>query len=92
MSDKLDPEHENLRQEIRIILIQMDSNFDVMNERLEAILEQTKKTNGRVTSLESVTEVLRIVFKYKWLFALIVIGVYNLINLIDIEKWIKLIF
>lgn len=32
---------------------EIDYHFDVVNQKLDSILEQTKKTNGRVNKLEN---------------------------------------
>jgi len=88
--DKL--EHEMIRQEIKSIMVQVQAEFEVMNNTLNSILEQAKRTNGRVTNLEIDTTLLKIIKEHKWLFALIVLGIYNFLTLIDIKEWIKLIF
>jgi hypothetical protein len=85
-------EHVEMRQDIKGLSVEMRAEFEVVNLTLEKILEQAQKTNGRVTVLETDVDFIRILRKYKWLFALVILGIYQLFNFIDIPKWIGLIF
>lgn len=46
---------ELFEEKLKSIHIQLDSEFAVVNNRLAAIEEQTRKTNGRVTELEKLS-------------------------------------
>ena len=84
-----DIDHEAIRAELRILLIQMDANFEVMNNTLQQILEQAKKTNGRVSLLENDTDMIRFIKKYKWSAAVIAVGFVFFFKEIDVIKWIS---
>jgi hypothetical protein len=85
-------EHESLSQAINSVVVQMNANFEVVGIQLKEILNEQKKTNGRVTALEETTDFIKILKKYKWLFALFILGLLKTIELIDIKRIISAIF
>jgi predicted RNA-binding protein len=85
-------EHDSIHSRLNTIMIQMNSNFEVIGIQLKDILEENKKTNGRVTKLENTVDFINIVKKYKWLIALIMLGAMKAYDLIDIQKIVNLIF
>jgi len=85
-TDKL--EHEIIRAEIRAILIQSESNSEVMNNILKTLMEQVKIQNERIESLETITLVMKTLFKHPWLTILAFVGIFKVLSLINIEKWI----
>jgi hypothetical protein len=48
---------ELFEEKLKSIHIQLDSEFAVVNNRLAAIEEQTRKTNGRITKLEELSNI-----------------------------------
>ena len=84
-------EHEAIQAQIKIISAQITANFDVMGDQLNGILVQAKKTNGRVTKLEEVTNVLDVMQRNKWLTVLVIYAIYNLLELTTIDNVLKFI-
>lgn len=87
-------EHEKLRIKIEAIKAQQETEFFMMNltlkeikKEVSATLEQAKKTNGRVTQLESDYIVISTLRKHKWLVLLVSIGIFKIYELIDLQ-WI----
>ena len=83
--------HVEIRAEIRGLIAQSEANAYIMMQKLEMILEQTKRTNGRVSQLESDTDFIRLMKKYKWMFGLLLIGLYVLIKMVDLEQLKKMV-
>lgn len=86
-------EHEELKASVNAIQIQISANADIQSTVLNSIadnvkdtLEQTKKTNGRVTLLESDMLVIRALKKHKWLFVLAIFGLMQIYQFISLEK------
>lgn len=99
-------EHEGLKSSIKAMHIHMSANAEIQARILKDIektanqtLEQTKKTNGRVTVLEEEMvileeeiEVITILKKKKWLLALIAFGFLKVYEIVDIKYlWTKLL-
>jgi hypothetical protein len=84
-------EHEAIQAQIKIISAQITANFDVIGEQLNGILAQAKKTNGRVTRLEDITNVLDVMQRNKWLTVLVIYAIYNLLELTTIDNVLKFI-
>lgn len=87
-------EHEKIRLKMEGIKASQEANSFLINVTLDeikkdvaAILEQTTKTNGRVTQLESDYLVIRTLRKNKWLLLLISIGIFKIYEIIDLQ-WI----
>ena len=43
---------ELIEEKFRGVYLHQQAGFDLLNQKLDLVLEQTKKTNGRVTKLE----------------------------------------
>jgi len=87
-------EHEKIRLKIEGLKASQEASTYLIDLALKdikqdvsAILEQTTKTNGRVTQLESDYLVIRTLRKNKWLMLLISIGIFKIYELIDLN-WI----
>ncbi|MFA6185487.1 MAG: hypothetical protein WC720_05085 [Candidatus Shapirobacteria bacterium] len=87
-------EHEKIRLKIEGLKASQEAStylIDIalkdLKQDVSAILEQTTKTNGRVTQLESDYLVIRTLRKNKWLLLLLSIGVFKVYELIDLQ-WI----
>lgn len=70
-----------LQEKFDHILTKMDNNHSVILEKVLHVYDQAKKTNGRVTKLESETYIIRTMAKYPKLFSLTVLGVITAVNL-----------
>lgn len=69
-----------------------DTESEVRGIQLENILNEQKKTNGKIIKLEKTTEVLRVMSEHKWLTGGFLYGIFNILQLIKIENiisWIK---
>lgn len=84
MDDK-DLQQELEKERFKGVYKTIDANYELVNEKIDTnhkettiilkqILEQTKKTNGRVTCLEEETRFTRTVTKYPKLSALAFVG------------------
>jgi len=89
-----DIEHEKIILKVEGIKANQEASFFMMNLTLEHIqkdvletLEQTKRTNGRVTQLEIDYEIIRVLKKHKWLFGILMVGLFKVYEIIDIN-WI----
>ena len=85
-------EHDSFNQRLDSVIVQMNSGFEVIVAKLESVLIQVTKTNGRVTKLEEDTDFIRVVKKYKWMVGLILLGLGTLSNIVDIKSIIRMIF
>ena len=68
-----------------------DSEAEVTGMQLDAILVEQKRTNGRVTRQEQVTTVLSTMQNNKWLTALALYAIYNLLEVTTMANIIKII-
>ena len=91
-------ERELIEEKFKGVYLHQQSNFDLINQKLEQIHDQTKKTNGRVTSLEGdFTDYkkdmifLHYISKKPILLALIVLGIIFLASILDINDLFKLL-
>jgi hypothetical protein len=89
--NKNELEHFEIRAELRGIIAEMEARDDLMHEKLDRILEQTTRTNGRVTSVENDIDFIRVLKKYKWMFGLLILGVYLLVQLVDLKKVVNMV-
>jgi hypothetical protein len=87
-------EHEKIRLKIEGLKASQEASTYLIDLALKdikqdvtAILEQTKKTNGRVTQLESDYQLISTLKKNKWLMLIISIGIFKVYELIDLQ-WI----
>jgi hypothetical protein len=87
-------EHEKIRLKIEGLKASQEASTYLIDLALKdikqdvtAILDQTTKTNGRVTQLESDYLVIRTLRKNKWLLILLSIGIFKVYELIDLQ-WI----
>ena len=88
-----DIEHKVIDAQVKGIVIQMNANFEVVNgvlRRMEITaketLDQTKLTNGRVTKLEEDIEVVTFLKKYKFIFAVMLIGFFKIYEALDFQQ------
>lgn len=86
-------EHEKLEASIRALQIQISTNADIQGIILKGIakgvgdtLEETKKTNGRITLLEADMMIIRILKKHRWLFGIVILGLLKAYEMIDIKE------
>ena len=68
-----------------------DSEAEVIGIQLDAILVEQKKTNGRVTKQTEITKVLSTLQDNKWLTALALYAIYNLLEVTTMDNIIKII-
>jgi len=85
--------HEQIEASIRAIQIQISTNADIQGIILKGIakgvgdtLEETKKTNGRVTMLEADMMIIRTLKKHRWLFGVVILGLLKVYEMIDIKE------
>lgn len=81
-------EHAAIQEQMGNVITQMNSGFEIMENRLNDILKQTKKTNGRVAELEDTTDFIKVLKKYKWLLVLTLIGIYTIFDTVNLNKLI----
>jgi len=86
-------EHEELKTSVKVILNQIETMQLIQGNQLKSIqidvkdtLEQTKKTNGRVTAIENDMLIVKVLRKHKWLFAFLILGLMKLYEAVPIEK------
>ena len=91
-------EKDLIDEKFKGILLHQSSNYDLINQKLEQIHVQTKKTNSRVDKCEDKVNILftqtRIArfFESKPIFlVLIILGLFTLLALFDLQDIIKLI-
>ena len=87
-----DLEHERIFIKIEGLKADQQASFFMINLCLEDLkkdmastLEQTKKTNGRVSVLEAENQTIRLLKSKKWLLIIISIGIFKVYELIDIN-------
>lgn len=68
------PERELIEAKISGIYAKIDSNHKIVSMQLDRILEQTTKTNGRVSELEDQTQFVRFFEKRPFLLGLLTVG------------------
>jgi len=68
-------EHEAIQAQIKGISLQISANFDEIGWKINEILAEAKKTNGRIKALEELTDIIKILKKYKWLLLLSIISI-----------------
>ena len=71
--------------------IKNDSEAEVKGVQLNNILVEQKKTNGRVTKQEKITEIIRIMQDHKTFTALITYTLYNFLEAATVSNIWKLI-
>ena len=91
-------ERELIEEKFKGVYLHQESNFNLINEKLSHILEQTTKTNGRVTCLENDFKeykkemtFVNYLSKNPVILALILLGVLFLASYLDIKDLIKLL-
>lgn len=82
-------EKELIEEKFKNVYLRIDSNHSEVKLLLEQILNQTLKTNGRVTSLEEQTEYVRLIPKYKKIIGLAILGLFTLFSSFGILGLIK---
>jgi hypothetical protein len=93
MSNKEDKLQEGLdKEKFGRVYDRIESNHNEVLFKLEKILEQTTKTNGRVTLLEAETRFIRAITRYPKIAVLAFIGLITLFNLDNILTVITRIF
>jgi hypothetical protein len=101
--DEKDYQEKLESERFRGVYSKIDANYTIVNdkldhiheltmEKLEKILDQTTKTNGRVTLLEKETRFSRTITKYPKLSMLAVIGIIALTQIENIIKVINKLF
>jgi len=85
-------DYTKLYHDIKSAIEQMDSGFKIVNVTLQALIDKMESYDTRLASSENVTDIFKVFFKYKWLLALILLGIYTLLTNSTIEKWIGRLF
>lgn len=102
--------HAYLDSKIEILATNVEANFKVFGnkiegfgDKLEAVLVQTTKTNGRITRMEDETipglekkmevelGVIRFLKKRKWLIGVLILGLFKFFELVDIQYVYKVL-
>ncbi|HAN19617.1 MAG: hypothetical protein A2X13_14745 [Bacteroidetes bacterium GWC2_33_15] len=84
-------ERELIEEKFRGVYLHQENNFNLINEKLSHILEQTTKTNGRVTVLECETKSVRFFSKKPLFFVLILLGLMLLASTMNFAELVKLL-
>lgn len=85
-------DRELIEEKFKGIKAEIKANHDMQMLKLESIYDQALKTNGRVTDIEKETRIVRLFEKKPILIFLVGIGLIVLLNILDFERVIKLLF
>jgi hypothetical protein len=91
-----DQVHELLEMKIQVLnanITAMTDFFQIQLNKIETLsektLDQTSKTNGRVTTLEKNIEIIEFLRKRKWVLAILIFGLMKMYEIVDIELIIE---
>jgi len=99
LENKIDRVASNARLNSRMLVMQLNTEFEVVNLRLDVIVKSTEvtninlsefvdKTNNKIKKLEDDTEFIRSSKKWKWVVGLALIGLITTVNFSQIKDWI----
>jgi predicted nuclease with TOPRIM domain len=87
-------ERELIQEKFKGVYLHQESNFNLINEKLEQIYKQTSLTNSRVNKLEdkmSKLKLIEIMYDKPLLLIIIILGIVFLTSIIDLTDLLKLI-
>ena len=84
------PERELIEEKFKGVYLHQQSNFDLINQKLEQIHKQTLKTNGRVTAIEEQTKISRFLESKPVFLLLIILGLLLASTILDFSDLLKL--
>lgn len=87
-------ERELIQEKFKGVYLHQESNFNLINEKLEQIYKQTSLTNSRVNKLEdkmSKLKLIEIMYDKPLLLITIILGIVFLSSIIDLTDLLKLI-
>lgn len=87
-------ERELIQEKFKGVYLHQESNFNLINEKLEQIYKQTSLTNSRVNKLEdkmSKLKLIEIMYDKPLLLIIIILGIVFLSSIIDLTDLLKLI-
>lgn len=83
-------EKELIEEKFKGVYLHQQSNFDFINEKLEQIYKQTQMTNGRVTTLECQTKIVRFFESKPIMLLLVLLGIIFAASFVDLQEFIKM--
>lgn len=84
-------EREIIELKFQGLKAEITTNHDMQMQKLETILTQAMKTNGRVTDLEKETKTVRMFERKPVLLILFILGIIFLLSIFDLPTIIKLL-
>lgn len=84
-------EREIIELKFQGLKAEITTNHDMQMQKLETILTQAMKTNGRVTDLEKETKTVRMFERKPVLLILFILGIIFLLSVFDLPTIIKLL-
>lgn len=88
LENKIDRIANEVKINNRMLMVQLNTEFDVLNIRLDKVDSFIDKTEKRIEKLENDTEFIRASKRWKWVVGLALIGLITTVNFAEIRKFL----